>query len=146
MKIKYRCNLVAGIVSMLFGIVVVLLIPFQISLGYGHSSGITPRTLPYALGGICIVLGAVLIFESLVLKKDKVKEVEVKQELKALLYMLMFVVYAFLFKVNFILATAFLGIVTLVFLKSKKVLYYIIVLATVGLLYVLLTQVLHIRF
>ena len=145
MKIRYRCNLVAGIASILFGLVVVLLTPYQISLGYGESNGITPRTIPYALGAICMVLGAVLVIQSLVFKKDKVKELVVKQELKAILYMLMLLIYCLLFKVNFILASTFLGCITLVFLKCKKPLYYVIIVVTALILYALFTQVLHVR-
>ena len=145
MKLHYRCNLVAGIAAALFGLIVILLIPGQISLGYGEVKGITPRTLPYALGGICVVLGAVLIFQSLVLRKDTVRELDVKKELKAICYMLVLLAYALLFKVNFILASIFLGVATLLFLRSKKPLYYGIVIAVVLGLYALFTQVLHVR-
>ncbi len=144
-KIRYRSNLTAGIVSIIFGAIVLSVIPSQISLGFDNTYGITPRTIPYVLAGICIFFGALLIVQSLVLKKDTVKEMELSRELKALAYMAVFVVYSLLFNVSFVLATILLGAVTLMFLKCKKPLYYAIVAVTVVFLYFVLTQFLHIQ-
>ena len=80
-KIRYRSNLTAGIVSIIFGLIVLSVIPSQISLGFDNTYGITPRTIPYVLAGICILFGALLIVQSLVLKKDTVKEMELSREL-----------------------------------------------------------------
>ena len=144
-KIRYRSNLTAGIVSIIFGAIVLSVIPSQISLGFDNTYGITPRTIPYVLAGICIFFGALLIVQSLVLKKDTVKEMELSRELKALAYMAVFVVYSLLFNVSFVIATILLGAVTLMFLKCKKPLYYAIVAVTVVFLYFVLTQFLHIQ-
>lgn len=144
-KIRYRSNQTAGIVSIIFGSIVLSVIPSQISLGFDNTYGITPRTIPYVLAGICILFGALLIVQSLVLKKDTVKEMELSRELKALAYMAVFVVYSLLFNVSFVLATILLGAVTLMFLKCKKPLYYAIVAVTVVFLYFVLTQFLHIQ-
>lgn len=144
-KIRYRSNLTAGIVSIIFGSIVLSVIPSQISLGFDNTYGITPRTIPYVLAGICILFGALLIVQSLVLKKDTVKEMELSRELKALAYMAVFVVYSLLFNVSFVLATILLGAVTLMFLKCKEPLYYAIVAVTVVFLYFVLTQFLHIQ-
>ena len=46
-KIRYRSNLTAGIVSIIFGLIVLSVIPSQISLGLDTPYGITPRTIPY---------------------------------------------------------------------------------------------------
>lgn len=50
-----------------------------------------------------------------------------------------------LFDYSFIVASIFLGAATLLFTRSKKKLYYIIVIITVFVLYLLFTQVLHVR-
>ena len=144
-KNRYRSNLTAGIVSIIFGLIVLSVIPSQISLGFDNTYGITPITIPYVLAGICILFGALLIVQSLVLKKDTVKEMELSRELKALAYMAVFLVYSLLFNVSFVLATILLGAVTLMFLKCKKPLYYAIVAVTVVFLYFVLTQFLHIQ-
>lgn len=144
-KIRYRSNLTAGIVSVIFGIAVLLLTPGQVGLGYDNSYGITPRTLPYVLAAVCVLFGALLIGQSLILKKDTVRELELKQELKAVTYMAVFVVYAVLFQFSFMVSTIFLGAVTLLFLRCRKPLYYGIMAVTVVILYLLLTQLLHIQ-
>lgn len=143
--IKFRSNLAAGIVSTIFGIAVCILTPMQISIGFTESVGITPRTFPYVLGGVCALFGILLIIQSLVFKKDTVKELHLGKELTALAYMAVLILYAILFQYSFIAATLILGAATLLFLRCKKPLYYVIVLAMVVLLYLALTQVLHIR-
>lgn len=143
--IKFRPNLVAGIVSTIFGAAVCILTPSQVSIGFSESVGVTPRTFPYVLGAVCALFGVLLIIQSLVLKKDTVKELDLAKELKALAYVAVLILYAVLFKISFIAATAILGVATLVFLRCKKPLYYVIVLVTVVLLYLALTQLLHIR-
>ncbi len=86
-----------------------------------------------------------LLIQSLLLKKDVVKELDVKKEAKALAYMAVLLVYAILFTKSFLLSTAFLGVVTLVFLRSRRKLFYAVVLALVAALYLLFSQVLHIQ-
>jgi len=59
--------------------------------------------------------------------------------------MAVFGIYVILFDYSFIVASIFLGAATLLFTRSKKKLYYIIVIITVFVLYLLFTQVLHVR-
>ena len=86
-----------------------------------------------------------LVLQSLILKKDTVRELDLAKEGKALLYMAVFAIYVILFDYSFIVASIFLGTVTLLFTKSKRKLYYVIVMITVIVLYLLFTQVLHVR-
>ena len=44
MEIKYKSNLVAGIVSIILGIVCIILVPLQIAEDYSATYGITSRT------------------------------------------------------------------------------------------------------
>ena len=48
MEIKYKSNLVAGIVSIILGIVCIILVPLQIAEDYSATYGITSRTIPGA--------------------------------------------------------------------------------------------------
>ena len=50
MEIKYKSNLVAGIVSIILGIVCIILVPLQIAEDYSATYGITSRTIPGAIG------------------------------------------------------------------------------------------------
>ena len=145
MKIRYRSNAAAGVASIALGVICLILIPRQIGEDYAVTYGITSRTVPCAVAALWIVCGAALLIQSLLLKKDVVKELDVKKEAKALAYMAVLLVYAILFTKSFLLSTAFLGVVTLVFLRSRRKLFYAIVLALVAALYLLFSQVLHIQ-
>lgn len=145
MKIKYKSNLCAGVVSIIFGIICAVIIPKQIGTEFSVSYGITSRTVPYAIALLCVVCGIALIVQSLVFKKDEEKTMELSKELKALAYMVVMLIYALLFKHSFIGSTVFLGVVTLAFTGCRKKLFYVIVIAAVAILYLLFSQVLHVR-
>lgn len=145
MKVKYRSNLWAGIMSMICGIILTALIPTQIGTEYSSNYGITSKSVPYAVAAIFLLCGLALTVQSLVFKKDKVKELEVKKELKALIYMAVFACYTYLFDKSFLISSVFLGVATLMLCKSKNKLYYGIVVVTVLILYVIFTQALHVR-
>lgn len=145
MKIRYRSNAAAGAVSIVLGVICLILIPRQIGEDYAVTYGITSRTVPYAVTVLWIVCGLALLVQSLLLKKDEVKELGLKKEGKALAYMGILLVCAILFNKSFLLSTAFLGAVTLVFVGCRKKLFYAIVLALVTALYLLFSQVLHIQ-
>ncbi len=145
MKVKYRSNLVAGIVSVILGIICMVIIPGQIGEDYSATYGITSRTVPYAVAILWIICGIVLMIQSLVLKKDEVKTLDVGKELKALGYMAVILIYALLFKKSFLVSTMFLGVATLAFTGSKKKSFYVIVLAAVLILYLLFSKVLHVQ-
>lgn len=145
MKIQYRSNLCGGITSILFGIILFILVPMQVGTEYSATHGITSRSVPYALAVVFILCGTCLVIQSVVLKKDQVKELELKKELKVLAYIGVLFVYAFLFQYSFVFSSSFLGVSTLLFTRSKKKLFYIIVLVTVVVLYLSFTQLLHVR-
>ena len=124
-----------------------ILIPQQI--GEDPSStvalGINSRSVPYAMAALIIVCSLFLIFQSVVLKKDTVKELVLTQEGLALAYIACLIVSALLYKKSFILAVGFLGSATLGLLKCKKVFYYIIELAVVVALFYVFTRLLGTR-
>ena len=145
MEIKYKSNLVAGIVSIVLGIICIVLVPLQIAEDYSATYGITSRTIPCAIGILWIVCGVILLVQSIVLKKDTEKTLVVGKELKALAYMVMLLVYGILFKRSFLISTILLGVATLAMTGTKKKLFYVIVIAMVVVLYLLFAKVLHIQ-
>lgn len=145
MRIKYKLNLSAGCLAVLGAIILFLIIPSQVGVESQSVQGITSRSLPYAL---CVLMGgcgAGLIFQSVVLKKDEIKELEIKQEVKGICYMLLLLVYGYAFSHSFLISTILLGVATLAFSKCKKVSYYAIIIATVVALYFIFTRLLHVR-
>lgn len=145
MEIKYKSNLVAGIVSLILGVICLILVPLQIAEDYSATYGITSRTVPYAIGILWIVCGVILLVESLILKKDTEKTLVVGKELKALAYMVILLAYGILFKRSFLISTILLGVATLAMTGTKKKLFYVIVIAMVVVLYLLFAKVLHIQ-
>lgn len=145
MEIKYKSNLVAGIVSLVLGVICLILVPLQIAKDYSATYGITSRTVPYAIGILWIVCGVILLVQSIVLKKDTEKTLVVGKELKALAYMVMLLVYGIIFKRSFLISTILLGVATLAMTGTKKKLFYVIVIAMVVVLYLLFAKVLHIQ-
>lgn len=145
MKIKYRANLMAGIIAILFAVALYFLIPLQVGLENTATYGLTSRSLPYALMILSAICGVGLLIQSLVFKKDEEKEIELSKEGKGLLYMLVILAYGFGFAHSFLISTGLLGVITLAFQKDKKPLHYVIVLALVGVIYVVFTQLLHVR-
>lgn len=145
MKIKYRSNLVAGCLAIIAAIVLLLLIPSQVKLETRAVHGVTSRTLPYALVLLSGGCGLGLVFQSLVLKKDEIKELELAKEGKGLLYMLVLLGYGLGFSHSFLISTILLGVLTLVFAKDKKPLHYIVVTAVVVVIYFVFTKLLHVR-
>lgn len=145
MKIKYRSNLMAGCLAIVAAVVLFLIIPSQVGLESSATFGITSRTLPYALSILSAACGVGLIIQSLVFKKDEVREVDLGQEGKGILYMLVLLAYGFGFSHSFLISTSLLGIVTLAFQKDKKPLHYVVVVAVVAVLYFTFTELLHVR-
>lgn len=145
MKIRYRSNMTAGIVSIVLGIICLVLIPRQIGEDYSATYGITSKTVPYAIAVLWLLCGAALVFQSLVLKKDEIKTLEIKKETKALGYMAVILTYALLFNRSFVISTMFLGIVTLAFTGCRKKIFYGIIILIVAVLYLLFSRILHIQ-
>ena len=145
MVIKYRSNLCAGIFSIIAGITLWLIIPLQIAEDYVKSYGITSRTIPYGVALLFIACGVSLGFQSLVLKKDTVKEIHVNSELRAFTYIAALLLYSIIFKYSFIAALIFIGTMTLIFTKTRKYLYYGIIVAVTLALYFIFKFGLNVR-
>lgn len=145
MRIRYKLNLSAGCLAVVSAAILFLIIPSQIGVENQVTYGITSGSLPYALSILMGGCGVGLLFQSLILKKDEIKEIEVRQEVTGIIYMLLLLVYGFLFSRSFLVSTIFLGVATLAFTKCKKIPYYAIVVIMVIILYFVFTRLLHVR-
>src|SRR5690554_4042682 len=135
MNIRYRSNLTAGISAVVVSIVIFLIIPLEIGEDVQAVHGITSRTFPYVLSGLMGACGLGLIIQSLVFKKDEIKEIKLGQEVKGVLYIIVLLIYAFACRYSFVIATSLLGFATLRFEKCKKISYYLIIMSTVVIIY-----------
>lgn len=145
MKIKYRTNMVAGVIALIAAIVLFVIIPSQVGVEKRATYGVTSRTIPYAMAFLMAGCGIGLIIQSLVFKKDEVKEIDLAQEGKGLLYMGVIILYAIGFSKSFLISTSLLGVITLAMQKDKKPLHYAIVVALVVALYFIFNTLLHVR-
>lgn len=145
MKIQYKTNLVTGIFSTIMGIVLFIIIPFQIRVEKNILYNVSSRTLPYVISCIFIVCGILLIIQSIILKKEKIKSIDLRREFRIMIYFISLILYILTFEKNFIISTVSLGIFTLFMTKSKKPLFYIITIIVVFILYYIFTKLLHVR-
>ncbi len=145
MTIKYRANLIAGCIAIAMAVALYIMIPLQIKAETQTTFGVTSRTMPYMLCALMGISGVGLIFQSLVLKKDKILEIHLGQELKAACYIACLWLYSTGFTYSFLMATSLLGVVTLAFSKCKKPLYYIVIIITTVVIYFVFTELLHVR-
>jgi len=63
-KNLFSINMFLGILSIIFSIIFLILIPYQTSGTFQHF-GASPRDFPYVLGSIVLICGFILIFDSL---------------------------------------------------------------------------------
>ena len=86
MKVKYRTNLWAGIVSVIFGLAVLWLIPAQIGTEYSSGNSLTSRAVPGGAAILFIVCRAALIVQRHILKTHTVREQNMAKERKPFQY------------------------------------------------------------
>lgn len=146
MKIHYRTNLWAGILSIIMSILLFIIIPGQIEEDMiASAGGVTSRTFPYLIAVLFVICGLILVVKSLIFKKDEVKELNCSKELIVIGYIFILLLYGLSFKKNFLLTTSLLSIITLIFCRSKKKSYYFITVGTVIGLYFIFKVLLHVR-
>lgn len=146
MKIQFKLNLVSGIFSVMIGILLLYLIPSQISAEISSTnSGVTSSTLPSMVGWLFVVCGVILLIQSIILKKDEFKVLDVKTELLVLAYMAILVIYGYFFKYGFLWTTSLLSVITLLFTRCKNKWYYLITVVAVFVLYFVFKMILHVR-
>ena len=145
--LRIRTYLAGGLLFLVLAIGLWFLIPYQVETGFSTSNySIGPRSMPYLISVLIMILSIGLIFQSLVLKRDKVIEIEIKDEMRTLLYYGLVVIYVFLMStVGYLIASFLIGGVTLLFLKVKKWQYYACVVAFITIIYVCFTVLLNVK-
>lgn len=145
MKLHYRSNLWAGILSLVTGGLLWVLIPSQIAKDIVQTSAVTSRTIPYMVAALFLLCGLGLVIQSLVFKNDEVKELDLGKEAIVVIYIAAILLYCVFCGKSFVVSTILLCIVTLALCRCKKVSYYLISVGVVSVLYYLFKMLLHVR-
>lgn len=126
MKFKIRTNLWSGIIMGVFSVIMLILLPSQVRVPAYDSGAPSPRIIP----GICLVgmliCAAALIFQSLVLKKEKIIEFDWKQEKPCILLILLLCIYtALIINIGFVISSIVVFVTILVYCGERKPPIYI---------------------
>ncbi len=125
-SLRFRENLWSGIVAIVMGLIVRIIIPYQIKIRAEKLSNAIPSDyVPLLIVYLMIGLGIVLVMKSLVLKIDSYITVDIPGELHALRYFLIIVVYVIAMPILGFLASSLLFCTgALLFMKIRKKSYY----------------------
>jgi hypothetical protein len=145
MHMKVKSNLVSGIIFMVFGAVLLLLMESQVIV-YGDVPFIeSAKVIPFFVEVLMVVCGAILVIQSLFLKKEKYVDICWSEQKYALMIIGIFAIFATLiFFAGFIVgAIGFIALMALYF-KDKNIAHILILAVLAIIIYVLFTRVFNI--
>ena len=147
-RVSFYPTLAGALVFLMFSIVVLLLIPSQISVRPGAS--VTARTFPKLLTYIMMICSALLLLKDAVslLMKRPIPAVELSllTEVKALIIMGLLIIYAVLMRVvGFIPSSVIYGILMTYYFRVKNWKYYAIVITAAIAIGYVFRHVLNVR-
>ena len=144
-RFNIRTNLVTGIAFGLFSGISLIILPYQVK-NPGFDSGVpSPRILPGVYLAIILIFSIVLIFQSLVLHKEKIVEFDWQKEKPAILLIILLCLYVFMIlHIGFISASIITFCIALFYCGERKPFIYIFtILIAIG-IYFLFTSVFHV--
>ncbi len=151
MKMKCNSEIISGSVFLVAAAVLWLLIPSQINTM--ETSAINAQTVPkIAIGGMGIFSFILLlqgIFtlpkREIVITRDILISGNFRKELRSVLYAVILLVYLLaLTRIGFLISTALLTIVILLYYGARKWYYYAIPLSMVGVVYFIFKMILRV--
>lgn len=146
MKLKIPTNLCAGIFSVAVALIIWFAIPYQIGSA-GSSVATNPRLFPQIFCVLIGIVGVVMIVSSVVFHQEDFKTVDVKlQGMKLIYYVLLAVYVVCMGKFGFLIPSVVFAVVTLLFYRCRKPLYYAIAVSFAAVLYLVFTRALGVHF
>lgn len=142
---KIKTNLVGGILFVIVSAILLILIPLQIAMPRIQSAGVNPQFMPRAVTIIMGICGIGLIVQSLVFKKEKILEVELKEETIAMVVagiMLLFTVL--IVKAGFLIGSFVMVATMLFYYRVKTIWPYIITFALAAGIYFMFVNLFHV--
>ncbi|OOB77270.1 MAG: hypothetical protein BEN18_10810 [Epulopiscium sp. Nuni2H_MBin001] len=129
----------------LFSLLLLIMLPEQVKLPAYDSGAPSPRILPsFALIGM-LISSVILIFQSLVLKKEKIYEFDMKYELPAIIVIAMLCVFtALIINVGYVAAAFIVFPIMLFYAGERKPFAYILTLVAAIAIFYMFRSVLNI--
>ncbi len=145
MKFKIKTNLWSGIIMGAISLLMLILMPYQVRVPAYDSGAPSPRIIPGVCLVIMLVFSLVLIFQSLVLKKEKIVEFDWEKEKPAILLIAVLCLYvALMLTIGFIAASAIVFIIILAYCGERKPFIYIFTIAVAVGIYFLFKMVFNV--
>lgn len=145
MKIKIKANLAGGVIFLLFSIIAWMLIPSQIQASKIATTLIGARFVPQITIIVIFVLSLAMLLLSLILKKDKIIDIDLSKEVKVFIFYAMLVGYVLLIPIlGFLVSSLLFCIAMLLYFKVKKWTYYVISISVIVLLNFIFSNVLSV--
>ena len=142
---KVKTNLIGGVIFIILGLILLLLQPSQVIVSNNIAFLESAKVAPMMSIIVMFFGGIFLIFQSLVLKKEKeifLKFQEQKNALYMALYMLLYA--ATIYFLGFLIASAALIVLLFMFYKNKNKKHLIAVFIIAALVYVLFTRIFNV--
>lgn len=142
---KIRTNLVSGIIFGVLSIILIILVPSQISIPAYDNGGPSPRIIPYLVLYGTLICSICLIVQSLIFKKERIIFFDIKVEKASITILGIILLFGFIMlKFSFILAVVVALPIMLFALGERKIFIYIFsILGGIG-VYYLFIQVFNI--
>ncbi|AEV30291.1 hypothetical protein SpiGrapes_2530 [Sphaerochaeta pleomorpha str. Grapes] len=142
---KVRSNLVSGIIFMVLGAALLLLMKSQVIV-YGDVPFIeSAKVIPFFVEVIMLVCGAILVIQSLFLKKETYVDICWAEQKYALMIIGIFAVFATLiYFAGFIVGAIGFIVMMAFFFRDKNIVHILILAVLAILIYLLFTRVFNI--
>ncbi len=142
---KIKTNLWSGIIMGLASMVLLVVSPNQVQTPAYDSGAPSPKIIPMLVLSGILICSVYLIVQSLVFKKEKIYEFDLKKELPAIILIAMMIGFVFLIiKFGFIVGVAVIFPVLLFYFGERKPFIYIFSLVCGIGIYFLFTNVFNI--
>lgn len=127
MMIKLRTNLIGGLLGLIIAAIIWFVIPAQIKVMQASTYSVDARFMPRLVTLIIALMSIVLLIQSLVLKKERIVDIIIKEETRVIVFYLILVAYVVLIPIiGFLISTLLISLGTLLYLRCKRKSYYII--------------------
>lgn len=145
MKFKIKTNLWSGIIMGLISLILLVMTPGQVRVPAYDSGAPSPRIIPTICIVMMLVFSLILIFESLVLKKEKIVEFDWQQEKPIIMLILLMCVYvALIINIGYVLASMITFCIVLFYCGERKPVMFIYTIVAAVLIFLLFKNIFNI--